>query len=86
MKNITISVDEELAREIRIEAARAGMSMSKYLAETVRSAIETGPQAGDGRNPQFEAIERFLSGPPLHISVDGRMPSAEERNERGRRD
>jgi hypothetical protein len=85
MKNITISVDEELAREIRVEAAKAGMSMSKFMAEAVKAAIEQKSGTRDGGNPQFEAIERFLSGPPLHIAVDGKMPTAEERNERRRR-
>jgi hypothetical protein len=85
MKNITISVDDALAREIRIEAARSGMSMSKFLAVTIKTAIEEQSGRQDSGNPQLEAIERFLSGPPLHIAVDGKMPTAEERNERRRR-
>jgi hypothetical protein len=88
MKNVTISMDDDLAHSTRIAAARAGKSMSKYLAEAVREklAAEAG-QTPPGRNLQLEAIERFLAGPPLNISQDGRMPSAEERNARGwRRD
>lgn len=82
MKNITISVDETLAREIRVAAAKAGMSMSKFMASTVKKAIEKESAIDAGSNPKREAIERFLSGPPLHIAVDGKMPTAEERNER----
>lgn len=84
MKNVTISMDDELYRTTRIEAAKAGKSVSKYLAETLREklAAEGGSRA-TGRNPQLEAIERFLAGPPLNISENGRMPDAEERNSRG---
>jgi hypothetical protein len=29
-----------------------------------------------------DALEAILAGPALHFAVDGKMPSAEERNER----
>ncbi|MEW9804611.1 hypothetical protein [Mesorhizobium marinum] len=84
MKNVTISMDDELAHLTRVAAAKAGKSVSKFLAEAAREKI-----AGDARghapdrNVQLDAIERFLAGPPLNISGDGRMPRAEERNLRG---
>jgi plasmid stability protein len=84
MKNITISMDDDLARATRIEAAKAGKSMSKYIAELLRQHMNSGRAHRDGseRNPQMEALETFLSGPALHIAVDGKMPTAEERNRR----
>lgn len=84
MKNITISMEDELAARTRVAAARVGKSVSRYLAETLREklAAEEGGR-GDGRNLELEAIRRFLAGPPLNISENGRMPRAEERNSRG---
>ena len=84
MKNITISMEDELAARTRVAAARVGKSVSKYLAETLREklAAEEGGR-GEDRNLELEAIRRFLAGPPLNISENGRMPSAEERNSRG---
>ncbi|MBN9035074.1 MAG: hypothetical protein J0H53_03305 [Rhizobiales bacterium] len=84
MKNVTVSMDDDLYRATRIEAAKAGKSMSKYLAEAVKASIEAGDRAAakSGRNPQLEAIERFLAGPALNISENGRMPGARERNSR----
>ncbi len=34
------------------------------------------------RNRQLEAIERILAGPKWDVTIDGRMPTAEERNAR----
>ncbi|MBB2971235.1 ribbon-helix-helix protein, CopG family [Mesorhizobium sp. RMAD-H1] len=83
MKNITISMDEELARKTRVEAAKAGKSMSRFIAELLEERFEPEQKPGsEEHNPQLEAIKRFLAGPPLHIAVDGKMPTAEERNER----
>jgi hypothetical protein len=84
MKNVTISMDDELYRTTRIEAAKTGKSVSKYLAETLREKLaEQGGDHAAGRNLQLEAIERFLAGPILNISENGQMPNAEERNARG---
>lgn len=84
MKNVTISMDDELAQLTRVAAAKAGQSVSKYLAEAAREKLAA--DAGENsapRNLQLEAIERFLAGPPLNVSEDGKMPNAEERNSRG---
>jgi hypothetical protein len=84
MKNLTISMDEDLYSTTRVEAAKAGLSMSRYLAQAAREknkAANENQQALE-RNLQLEAVERFLSGPKLHISENGRMPTAEERNAR----
>lgn len=84
MKNVTISMDEELAREVRVEAAKAGQSMSKFIAQTMAAALKEAASAGEGRRDrQAEAMERFLAGPGWSVlEEDGRMPTAEERNAR----
>ncbi len=77
-------MDDDLQRAVRIEAAKAGKSMSKYLAEAARAKIDADEKASaeGGRNLQLEALERFLAGPALNISESGRMPNAVERNAR----
>lgn len=84
MKNVTISMDEELLREARIEAAKAGLSMSRYLSTLIQQSLHDGPQASreQERERRMKALERFLNGPKLPISENGRMPTAEERNAR----
>lgn len=84
MRNVTISMDDELYRDTRIGAAKAGKSMSKYLAEAARAKLDVDEKAtaNGTRNLELEALKRFLAGPDLNISENGRMPSAEERNSR----
>lgn len=82
MKNITISMDDELARLTRIEAAKAGISMSKFVALTIADRLAARESEETRRNRQKEAIERFLAGPKWSVLKDGRMPTAEERNAR----
>jgi hypothetical protein len=84
MKNVTISMDEHLAQRTRVAAARAGKSVSKYLAEAAREKIDADDRvAGSSeRNRQLEALERILAMPKWSVMENGRMPTAEERNAR----
>ena len=40
MRNLTISVDEELARWARVAAAENDMSVSRFIAELLRAKME----------------------------------------------
>jgi hypothetical protein len=82
MKNVTISMDEALYAEIRVDAAKARKSMSRYIADTMRSKQETAGPKTVRRNPQIEALERIFAGPKWDVTDNGRMPTAEERNAR----
>jgi len=84
MKNVTISMDDELHRLTRIEAAKSGKSMSRYLADIARERIdaESAEAQVKRRNLQKEALEKILAGPGWNVMRDGRMPNADERNER----
>ncbi|HHZ10410.1 MAG TPA: ribbon-helix-helix protein, CopG family [Rhizobiales bacterium] len=82
MKNVTISMDDDLAQRTRVAAAQAGMSVSKFLAEAAREKIAGDAEKSGSRNRQLEAVERILAGPKWDVTVDGRMPTAEERNAR----
>lgn len=84
MKNITISVNEVDAKRIRVAAASAGQSVSRYLAEAgLRRAAEDETGASSRRfSRQREALERILAGPQWDVTIEGRMPTSEERNAR----
>ena len=84
MKNVTISMDDEVASRTRVAAAKAGKSVSRYLAEAALEKLEN-EESKDReirRNLQKEALERILSGPKWDVMENGRMPTAQERNAR----
>lgn len=81
MRNVTISMDEELHQKVRVDAAKAGLSMSKYISEAIRQ-IQSGEDSAAERQRRLDALQRVFDGPKLDISVNGKMPSAEERNAR----
>ncbi|MEO5325742.1 hypothetical protein PV773_20740 [Mesorhizobium sp. CC13] len=84
MKNVTISMDDDLLVQTRVEAARAGKSVSRYLADAAREKVENDRAAAAQaeRNRQLEALERIFSGPKWSVMENGRMPTADERNAR----
>jgi uncharacterized protein (DUF1778 family) len=84
MKNVTISLDDELAQLIRVAAAKAGKSVSRYMAEAGREKVAADDAATSRgmRNRQAEALDRILAGPMWDVTEDGRMPTAEQRNAR----
>jgi plasmid stability protein len=83
MKNVTISMKDEVLSELRVEAAKAGKSVSRHVADLIEASIrKPAPPAALSRNAQLEALERILSGPKWSVMRDGRMPTADERNER----
>lgn len=79
MKNLTISLDDELHRAVRIEAAKAGKSISRYVADNLRQ-MQQDRGGSLERLLRLEALERVFAGPKLPISQNGKMPTAEERN------
>lgn len=80
MKNVTISMDDDLYQTTRVEAAKAGKSMSRHIADTLRDKQPF--DEASQRQHRLDALERFLGGPKLSIAENGRMPTAEERNAR----
>lgn len=84
MKNVTVSFDDETYRRSQMKAASRGQSMSRYLATLVEQDNREIDDASEElrRNRRLAALNRYLSGPKLAISENGRMPTAEERNAR----
>jgi hypothetical protein len=56
MKNVTITLREEVAEWLRIEAAKAGSSMSAFVGDLLETRM------GRGKD-QIAGLEFFLSGP-----------------------
>ena len=45
----TISLDDQLARRVRREAAEQGLSMSSFIAKTLHDALKRGDPSGQRR-------------------------------------
>ncbi len=76
MENITITLPENTALWLRVQAAKNGRSVSKWVAELLEGM--------KNREDEYEvAMERFLSRKPRKLEwVDGRKPLREELHER----
>lgn len=77
MRNVTISLDEDLARKARVAAAEHDMSLSKFVAELLRKEVDTASGA-------YEAAKReFLSTPAYIVRQPGEaLPTREEVHDR----
>lgn len=75
MRNLTITVEEEIARWARVAAAHEGVSVSRFVGRLLRT------QMGD-----VEAYERAmradLARVPVRLKTKGRYPSREELHDR----
>ena len=76
LRNITLTLEEEVARWARIEAAKADVSVSRFLAEILKQRMAA--QDGYGK-----AMRRALARKPF-LKTDGRYLSREEIHDRSR--
>ena len=76
MKNITITLPEEVARWLRVKAAENERSVSKWLAELLEGMQR--------QEDEYEvAMRRFLARKPRKMEwIDGRKPTREELHDR----
>jgi plasmid stability protein len=79
MKNLTITVDEEVARWAKVFAARHETSVSKIVGELLREKMRQ-------EEGYRSAMERYLSRPPAALKASGRYPKREELYEHPRRE
>jgi hypothetical protein len=71
LKNVTITLDDELSRWTRIAAAEREMSVSRFIAETLRERM--------GRERDYEiAMRRNLRRKPVPMKKAGRYPRRDE--------
>ena len=57
-RNITISIDEELAKEAKIIAAEYDSSLSKILSEQLRNLVEARRQMKTARNDLLRLVKK----------------------------
>lgn len=76
LRNITITLEEEVARWARVEAARKDTSVSSYLAAVLKHKMM---EEGDYNS----AMGRALKRKPF-LKSDGKYLSREEAHERSR--
>ena len=74
LRNITITLDEEVARWARVEAAREDTSVSGMLAEILKERMEK-------RDAYEKAMRRALARKPF-LKSDGQYMTREEAHER----
>ena len=76
MKNVTVSLPEDTARWLRVEAAKADLSVSRWLADLLESKRR--------QDDAYQAaMERCLAIKPRKFEwVDGRKPTREELHDR----
>ena len=71
-KNVTVVMDEETARWVRVEAARRDLSVSAYLGQVLRR--ERDSEEGYG-----EAMDRFMRKEPRALAAEGvPLPTRDE--------
>jgi plasmid stability protein len=74
LKNVTITLDEKIAAQVRVKAATRGKSVSKFISELLEREI-----GRDEKKSGLQAIEEYLDGPLWPISDEnGRLPTREE--------
>jgi len=72
MKNVTISMDEGVLREVRLEAGRAGVSVSRWIAEQIDQHLKT--RAGKvAASERIERLLAWLETPHFDLSENGKI-------------
>jgi hypothetical protein len=70
MKNVTISMEDETLAKVRIEAASAGLSVSRWIAARVAEAIDK----LDVKAAASARIEKFLEDlPGIPLGENGKI-------------
>lgn len=80
MLNVTISMDEETARWLRVEAAKAGKSVSRFVGDLLaeRRRVQFDAEWEAGHEARRKAMEAFLASPARDLGLYGRGPTREE--------
>lgn len=75
MKNVTITLDEEVARWAKVWAAQHDTSVSRMLGEMLRERMA-------GERAYETAMKRYLRREVTALKGPGRYPSREQLHER----
>lgn len=71
MKNITITLDDETAAWLRVEAGRRSQSVSRLVGELLR-------ERNEGLRTYERAMHEFLSRPRELVNIGVNRPTREE--------
>jgi hypothetical protein len=77
MKNVTITLAEDVAAWARVDAAKAGKSLSRYINDRLAQDMHMSAEGERNKTAQLEALEKFLSGPGWP-GISKNLPSREE--------
>ena len=76
MKNVTITLDNQTAAWLRVQAAQQGMSVSRFVGEALRSRMQMSRE-------YEQAMRRWLAKKPVAFKwKGGRRPTREELHDR----
>jgi plasmid stability protein len=75
MRNITISLDEKVARWVRVWAAEHDTSVSRFVGDLLQARMES-------EQSYQRAMKAFLARRPRELKTQGRYPSRDELHER----
>jgi hypothetical protein len=76
LRNITITLEEDLARWARVEAARSDTSVSRFLADILKERMT--------QKDNYEAAKRRALARKPFLNTDGRYLSREQAHDRER--
>ena len=76
LRNITITLEEDLARWARVEAARTDTSVSRYLASILKERMQ--------QNDEYNAAKRRALARKPFLKSNGRYLTREEAHDRNR--
>jgi len=76
LRNVTVTLEENVARWARVEAARQDTSVSQFLAGILKERMKQ-------RDSYERSMQRFLARKPFPTS-DGRYLTREETHDRAR--
>lgn len=75
VKNVTVTLDEEVAQWARVWAARHGSSVSRLLGEMLRERMAE-------ESTYDAAMQAFLQQQPTALKREGRYPARDELHDR----
>ena len=75
MKNVTVTLDEDLARRARVWAAERDISLSRFLARILEERMRV-------EESYDRAMADFLRREPVVLKRAGRYPTRDEVHER----
>ena len=75
-RNVTVSLEEEVALWARLEAARRDTSVSRLLGDLLKQQMH--------RESRYERAMRAALKRPAFLKTDGRYPSRDELHDRAR--